>query len=162
MQRLGLEEVDKVVLAGGFGSYIDPLHAMLLGLIPDCDLACVQAVGNAAGDGARMILLDKSKRAEAVWAARWVTYIETAVEPSFQDEFVGALDIPHATALFPHLAPILAEAQAQWPPERVAAVAAATGGRANRTSREDRLARREQRAARRQMIPTASTQMNAD
>ena len=154
MQRLGLDEVDRVVLAGGFGSYIDPLHAMLLGLIPDCDLARVQAVGNAAGDGARMILLDKGKRAEAVWAARWVTYIETAVEPSFQDEFVGALDSPHATAPFPHLAPILAEAQAQWPPERVDAVAAATGGRANRTSREDRMARREQRAARRQPAGT--------
>lgn len=153
MQRLGLEEVDRVVLAGGFGSYIDPLHAMILGLIPDCELERVQAVGNAAGDGARMILLDKNKRAEAAWAARWVTYIETAVEPSFQEEFVGALDIPHASAPFPHLEPLLAAAQAQWPPERAAAIAAATGGRAGRTSRADRLARREQRAARRQPPP---------
>ena len=95
--RLALSGVDKVILAGGFGSYIDPVHAMILGLIPDCALSEVQAVGNAAGDGARMILLDKGKRAEAQWAARWVTYIETAVEPSFQDEFVGAIDIPHAS-----------------------------------------------------------------
>ena len=58
--------MDRIVLAGGFGSYIDPLHAMILGLIPDCDLEKVQAVGNAAGDGARILLLDKSRRDEAV------------------------------------------------------------------------------------------------
>jgi uncharacterized 2Fe-2S/4Fe-4S cluster protein (DUF4445 family) len=149
MQRLGLNQVDKIVLAGGFGSYIDPLHAMILGLIPDCALEQVQAVGNAAGDGARMILLDKQKRQEAQWAARWVTYIETAVEPSFQSEFVGALDLPHSSDPFPHLAPILADARAQWSPDRAAAFALlANSGRGERSSREDRMARRAQRAAR--------------
>ena len=151
MQRLELSSVDKIVLAGGFGSYIDPLHAMILGLIPDCDLRLVQAVGNAAGDGARMILLDKSKRVEAQWAARWVTYIETAVEPTFQTEFVGSLDLPHATDPFPHLTEILSEAKAQWSPERLLAFEAmANSGRNQRTSREDREARRAQRAQRRQ------------
>lgn len=149
MQRLGLNQVGKIVLAGGFGSYIDPLHAMILGLIPDCALEQVQAVGNAAGDGARMILLDKQKRQEAQWAARWVTYIETAVEPSFQSEFVGALDLPHSSDPFPHLAPILADARAQWSPDRAAAFALlANSGRGERSSREDRMARRAQRAAR--------------
>ncbi|MEZ4868473.1 MAG: ASKHA domain-containing protein [Caldilineaceae bacterium] len=150
MKRLELATVDRIVLAGGFGSYIDPLHAMILGLIPDCDLRLVQAVGNAAGDGARMILLDKGKRAEAVWAARWVRYIETAVEPSFQDEFVAALNLPHATDPYPHLAAILAEAQAQWPPARQSAVAAMNNSsRSRRTSQEDRAARRAERAERR-------------
>ena len=121
MNRLELTTVDRVVLAGGFGSYIDPLHAMILGLIPDCDLAKVQAVGNAAGDGARMMLLDKNKRSEAAWAARWATYIETAVEPSFQEEFVAALDIPNARDPYPHLAEILDSARAQWSPERAQA-----------------------------------------
>lgn len=148
MNRLGLPTVERVVLAGGFGSYIDPLHALILGLIPDCDLANVAAVGNAAGDGARMILLDKSKRSEAEWAARWVTYIETAVEPTFQDEFVGALDIPHASDPFPHLEQMLAEAKAQWPPDRLAAVATTMNSRSGRTSREDRAARRELRGVR--------------
>jgi uncharacterized 2Fe-2S/4Fe-4S cluster protein (DUF4445 family) len=149
MRRLGLTTVDKVVLAGGFGSYIDPFHAMVLGLIPDCELSRVQAVGNAAGDGARMILLDKAKRQEAQWAARWVTYIETAVEPAFQDEFVGALDLPHATDPFPHLAATLASAQAHWPADRRLAMETLTqGGRGGRTSREDRAARRAQRATR--------------
>jgi uncharacterized 2Fe-2S/4Fe-4S cluster protein (DUF4445 family) len=149
MRRLDLPQVDRVVLAGGFGSYIDPLHAMILGLIPDCDLSRVQTVGNAAGDGARMILLDKGKRAEAQWAARWVTYIETAVEPGFQEEFVGALDLPHATDPFPHLEALLAAAKAQWPPDRLLAFESlSAAGRGGRASREDRDARRAQRAAR--------------
>jgi len=150
LQRMALDSVDKVVLAGGFGSYINPKHAMILGLIPDCDLAKVQAVGNAAGDGARMALLDKTKRDEAKWAARWVTYIETAVEPSFQDEFVGALGIPHATDPFPHLQALLSEARAQWSPEREMAFSAmADGGDKKRTGRADREARRAQRSKRR-------------
>jgi len=150
MNRMALTTVDRVVLAGGFGSYIDPVHAMVLGLIPDCELAKVTAVGNAAGDGARMMLLDQGKRAEAQWAARWVDYIETAVEPLFQEEFVNAIDLPHATDPFPHLAERLAAAQAQWPPERLAAVnALASGGRKGRASQEDRTARRAERAARR-------------
>ena len=150
MNRLALTGVDRIVLAGGFGSYIDPTHAMILGLIPDCDLAEVQAVGNAAGDGARMILLDKSKRREAQTMARWVTYIETAVEPAFQDEFVGAIEIPHASDGFPHLESILGEAKAQWTPERLLAFTAMAGsGRSGRGSREDRDARRAQRTQRR-------------
>jgi uncharacterized 2Fe-2S/4Fe-4S cluster protein (DUF4445 family) len=60
-------------------------------------------VGNAAGDGARIALLNRHKRAEAAELARWVTYVETAVDPHFQDEFVGAIHIPHATDTFPHL-----------------------------------------------------------
>ena len=150
MNRLELTTVDRIVLAGGFGSYIDPLHAMILGLIPDCELPHVQAVGNAAGDGARMILLDKAKRAEAQWAARWVRYVETAVEPTFQEEFVGAIDLPHASDPFPHLAAVLAEAKAQWPVERLAAVETmANSGRNRRASSEDRAARRAERAQRR-------------
>ncbi|MCB9159822.1 MAG: DUF4445 domain-containing protein [Caldilineaceae bacterium] len=147
MNRLNLADVDRVALAGGFGSYIDPKHAMLLGMIPDCDLAKVKAVGNAAGDGARMMLLDRKKRAEAQWAARWTTYIETAVEPSFQEEFVGALNLPHAVDAFPHLDPIIAAARAQWPPDRAAAVAnMVSGGR--RTDDDQRAARRERRRRR--------------
>ncbi len=128
MQHMGLDTVDRIVLAGGFGSYIDPKHAMILGLIPACDLDHVQAVGNAAGDGARMILLDKAKRAEADWAARWVNYIETAIEPSFQDEFVAAINIPNAIDPFPQVDALLAAAQAEWETERSAANAAARNG----------------------------------
>jgi uncharacterized 2Fe-2S/4Fe-4S cluster protein (DUF4445 family) len=150
MKRLGLETVDRIVLAGGFGSYIDPKHAMLIGLIPDCDLAKVTAVGNAAGDGARMILLDKAKRAEAQWAARWVRYVETAVEPGFQDEFVGAINLPHASDAFPHLQAYVDECKQQWRADRQAAIAAMeNSGGGQRTSRADRAARRAERTQRR-------------
>ncbi len=103
MNRMGVERVERITLAGAFGSYIDPQYAMLLGLIPDCPLDRVSAVGNAAGDGARIALLNHHKRAEAAEIARWVTYVETAVDPQFQDAFVGAIPIPHATDAFPHL-----------------------------------------------------------
>ena len=148
MNRMEVANVDRIVLAGGFGSYIDPMHAMVLGLIPDCAIERVQAVGNAAGDGARMILLDKKKRSEAQWAARWVRYVETAVEPSFQDEFVGAIDIPHASDAFPHLETLIAEAKADWAPDRQVAIEALKGGRAIRASGDARAARRARRATR--------------
>jgi len=103
MHRRGVEKVDKIVLAGAFGSYIDPLRAMVLGLYPDCDLSKVYPVGNAAGDGARIVLLSKARRTEAARAARRVEYIETAIDPEFQTEFVGAMHLPHMTDVFPHL-----------------------------------------------------------
>jgi uncharacterized 2Fe-2S/4Fe-4S cluster protein (DUF4445 family) len=147
MQRMELTQVDSIALAGGFGSYIDPVHAMVLGLIPNCTLDKVAAVGNAAGDGARMILLDKAKRAEAQWAARWVTYIETAVEPSFQEEFVKAIPIPHAIDPFPAIVPLLDAARARWPAERRVAMDAVRNGNGRRR-RGDRAARRAAREKR--------------
>lgn len=107
MNRAGIERVDRIVLAGAFGSYIDPLYALVLGLIPDCDPQKVVAVGNAAGDGARIALLNRHKRAEAQEIAFQARYVETAVAADFQDEFVGAIHIPHATDPFPHLEGIL-------------------------------------------------------
>lgn len=112
MNRANVAAVDRIVLAGAFGSFIDPQHAMLLGLIPDCDLANVHAVGNAAGDGARIALLNRNKRQEAQEIAHWVKYVETAVDPDFQSEFVGALHLPHASDLFPHLDGMLPERSA--------------------------------------------------
>ena len=107
MKRAGIERVERIVLAGAFGSYIDPLYALILGLVPDCDPQHIAAVGNAAGDGARIALLNRGKRAEAQELAHWVRYVETAVAEDFQDEFVGAIHIPHASDPYPHLADIL-------------------------------------------------------
>jgi uncharacterized 2Fe-2S/4Fe-4S cluster protein (DUF4445 family) len=103
MKRAAIDRVERIALAGAFGSIIDPQFAMLLGLIPDCPLENVTAVGNAAGDGARIALLNRGKREEAARIARQVNYIETAVDPEFQNEFVGAIHIPHATDAFPNL-----------------------------------------------------------
>jgi uncharacterized 2Fe-2S/4Fe-4S cluster protein (DUF4445 family) len=99
--------VDRIVLAGAFGSYIDPKHAMILGLIPDCELSRVVAVGNAAGDGARIALLNKAMRLEAARIAQNAQHVQTAVAANFQDEFVGAIALPHAADPFPHLAGLL-------------------------------------------------------
>ena len=103
MRRRGVTTVDRIVLTGAFGNYIDPLRAMTIGLYPDCDVERVHAVGNAAGDGARIALLSKARRAEAANIARRVQYIETAIDPYFQEEFVAALHLPHMTDAFPHL-----------------------------------------------------------
>lgn len=107
MRRLGIEKVDRVVLAGAFGSYIDAEEALLLGLFPDCPLGRIQAVGNAAGDGARIALLNRHKRQEADAVARRVEYIELTLEPDFQKYFVEARYIPHMTDSFPHVQGIL-------------------------------------------------------
>ena len=107
MERMGVNRVDRVLLAGAFGSYIDATHAMILGMIPDCDLAKVATVGNSAGDGARIALLNKQQREEARRLARWTNYIGVAMEPRFQDAFVEALPIPHSVDAFPHLTEIL-------------------------------------------------------
>ncbi len=128
MQYLELSEVDRIVLAGGFGSYIDPRHALVLGMIPDCELAKVKAVGNAAGDGARMLLLDRRKREEADRATRWVHYVETASELSFQEEFVSAINIPHAFDPFPHTEAMVLEASRAWPQARKEAWLRFAGG----------------------------------
>jgi uncharacterized 2Fe-2S/4Fe-4S cluster protein (DUF4445 family) len=104
MNKAQIKKVDRIALAGAFGSYIDPKHAMILGLIPDCKLAHVYAVGNAAGDGARIALLNWKKREEAQDLVEWVRYLETAVDPDFQDEFVGAIYMPHASESFSHIA----------------------------------------------------------
>jgi uncharacterized 2Fe-2S/4Fe-4S cluster protein (DUF4445 family) len=103
----GATRVDRVLLAGAFGSYISPMHAMVLGMIPDCDVSKVMAIGNAAGDGARIALLNREQRAEARRIAETVQHVQIAVSPDFQTEFVGAMGIPHATDPFPHLEGIL-------------------------------------------------------
>jgi uncharacterized 2Fe-2S/4Fe-4S cluster protein (DUF4445 family) len=104
MDHLGVEAVDEVHLAGAFGSHIDTRHAMVLGLIPDCDLAHVRSIGNAAGTGALIALLSGAARDEIEHVVRRVEKIETAVEPRFQEHFVEALAIPHRSAPSANLA----------------------------------------------------------
>lgn len=132
MRRRGVTAVDRIVLTGAFGNYLDPLRAMILGLYPDCDVERVQAVGNAAGDGARIALLSKTRRAEAARIARRVQYIETAIDPSFQEEFVGALHLPHMSDAFPHL-----EARGALPARLAASGHARTERQRRREARAD-------------------------
>jgi uncharacterized 2Fe-2S/4Fe-4S cluster protein (DUF4445 family) len=103
MQRYGVDKVERITLAGAFGSHIDPLYAMALGLIPDCQLGKVSSAGNAAGTGARIALLNAASRREIGEVVRRIEKVETAIEPSFQAHFVEAMAIPHAADPFPHL-----------------------------------------------------------
>lgn len=107
MGKLGIKKLDRVVLAGAFGSHIDREASMTLGMFPDCPIDKVYAVGNAAGDGARMALLNKAKRKEASERARWVQFVEIATEPTFEKEFMQAMHIPHMKDKFPNLKELL-------------------------------------------------------
>ena len=103
MDRLGLAAVDRIRLAGAFGSNIDVKYAMVLGLIPDCDLSKVSSAGNAAGTGARIALLNNQARQVVETVVRDIEKVETAVEPSFQDYFVDAMAFPNKSDEFPNL-----------------------------------------------------------
>ena len=104
MDKMGVETVDRVVLAGAFGAHISPLHAMILGMIPDCDVDKVLSAGNAAGTGARIALLNSAARREIEHIVRSIEKVETAIEPKFQDHFVAAIAVPHKHQPYPKLA----------------------------------------------------------
>lgn len=103
MRRLGIQKVEKVKIAGAFGTHVDRQKALIMGLFPDCEIDRIVSVGNAAGDGCRAALLNREKRREANWIARNVEYVELTVEKNFQKEFMGAMQIPHMSDPFPHL-----------------------------------------------------------
>ena len=130
MDHLGIDKVDRIRLAGAFGSHIDVKHAMVLGMIPDCALDAVASVGNAAGAGARIALLDATARATIEDLVRRVEKIETAIEPRFQAHFIEAMAIPHRTALNPELR----KAVTLPPPRESAAQGAARGRRRRATA----------------------------
>lgn len=109
MSSCGIKEIDEIILAGAFGNYIDKENALKLGLFPDCRLDCVRVVGNAAGLGARMALVNIDKRREAGEIARQVKFIETAVKPEYQRIFAKAMAIPHEEDCFSKNQPYL------WP-----------------------------------------------
>ncbi|SFI81613.1 ASKHA domain-containing protein [Celeribacter neptunius] len=100
MDEFGVDTVDRVVLAGAFGAHISPKHAMVLGMIPDCPLEHVTSAGNAAGTGAQIALLNRASRREIEALVHEITKVETAIEPRFQEHFVNANALPHATDPF--------------------------------------------------------------
>lgn len=103
MDKMAVDHVDRIVLAGAFGTHIDPKYAMVLGMIPDCGLDRVYAAGNAAGTGARIALLNQQSRDDIQRIVKTITKVETAVEPRFQEHFVKAMALPHADAAYPQL-----------------------------------------------------------
>ena len=128
MDRMGVDKVDRIRLAGAFGSHIDVKYAMILGMIPDCELEQVSSANNAAGTGARIALLSRSSRAEIEQRARQIEKVETAVDANFQDHFVEAMGIPHSSHPFPMLSRAV-----QLPP--TPAAASGSGGKRRRRAR---------------------------
>jgi len=129
MDKAGVSHVDRIRLAGAFGSHIDSRHAMVLGLIPDCRLDNVSSAGNAAGTGARIALLNQAARREIESVVQTIEKIETAIEPKFQEYFVGAMAFPHKTDEFPELFKVVQR------PERKASDDASGGGKRRRRRR---------------------------
>jgi uncharacterized 2Fe-2S/4Fe-4S cluster protein (DUF4445 family) len=127
LDRYGTGTAERITLAGAFGSHIDVKYAMVLGLIPDCDLAKVSSAGNAAGTGARVALLNSGARQEVERVVRSIEKIETALEPAFQQHFVNAMAIPNKVDAFPHLASAV-----NLPPRP----STGTGSRARRRQRQ--------------------------
>ena len=107
MDEMGIETVDRITLAGAFGAHISPKHAMVLGMIPDAPLDKVTSAGNAAGTGARIALCNVGARNAIEATVGEIHKVETAIEPRFQEHFVAASAIPHATDLFPNLSTVV-------------------------------------------------------
>ena len=129
VEHAGIAEVHDIRLAGAFGAHIDPVRALVLGLVPDAPPAGVRSVGNASGAGAARMLISGAQRAEIEAVSEDITKIETATEARFQELFVAAMAFPHDTAPTPHLAQVidLPPGPTARPADRRRAVA---GGRA--------------------------------
>jgi len=134
MEKQGVTHVDIIRFAGAFGSFIDPKYAMVLGLIPDCDLAEVKAVGNAAGTGALMALLNRGHRREIEEMVKKIEKIETALESNFQQLFIDAMAMPNKVDAFPNLSTVVTLPERKAPSEDGGGDGG--GGRRRRRSRE--------------------------
>ncbi|NNE57957.1 MAG: DUF4445 domain-containing protein [Hellea sp.] len=97
-ESLGCEQFDEVLLAGAFGTHLDPKYVSDIGIIPNAPADIIRSVGNAAGMGAAMALLDRGHRAKIIEAVKHIEKMETALEPKFQDYFVGSMKFPTAPA----------------------------------------------------------------
>ena len=130
LDKIGAQSVQRIRLAGAFGSQIDVKRAMVLGLIPDCALEQVSSAGNAAGTGARIALLNTAARTEIETVVGNIEKIETAMEPKFQEYFVDAMAFPNKTDPFPNLFSVVDK-----PPEKTASAEVTDGGSGRRRRR---------------------------
>jgi uncharacterized 2Fe-2S/4Fe-4S cluster protein (DUF4445 family) len=97
MERMGINpsRLDAIMLAGAFGNYLSPESARTIGLIPEIPLRRVVGIGNAAGAGAKMALLNEDARKQALEIVNRVEYVELAAHPGFEELFYRALYIPN-------------------------------------------------------------------
>ncbi|MBA7556981.1 hypothetical protein ES705_49709 [subsurface metagenome] len=88
------QDIDRVIIGGAFGTYIDPLKAMRIGMFPEIDMGKFTQVGNAAGIGAKAILISQKLREQANQLAKKIEYLELATHSNFLEHFTRALRFP--------------------------------------------------------------------
>ncbi|MCX8169739.1 MAG: ASKHA domain-containing protein, partial [Candidatus Methanomethyliaceae archaeon] len=98
MKKGGLKkgEISEIIIAGAFGSYIDPLSAKIIGIIPDLPTSRISFLGNTAGSGARLCLKSIDYRKEAEEIVKKMKYVELAVERIFEEEYINAMFMPNS------------------------------------------------------------------
>jgi uncharacterized 2Fe-2S/4Fe-4S cluster protein (DUF4445 family) len=92
---MGMQDVERIILAGGFGSYVDLAKAMTIGLLPEIDPERVTFIGNSSLMGAKMSSLTNRIRRDVVEVTRGMTSFELSETPSFMDNYIAALFLPH-------------------------------------------------------------------
>ena len=101
---MGIQDLDRIILAGGFGSYVDLEKAMTIGLLPEIDPAGITFIGNGSLSGARMSALTNRIRQDVVKVTRMMTSFELSETVSYMNNYVAALFLPHTDMnLFPKL-----------------------------------------------------------
>ncbi|MGQ9720780.1 MAG: ASKHA domain-containing protein [Candidatus Jordarchaeum sp.] len=97
MRRRGYtkEDLGRVYIAGAFGYHIDPMSAKIIGMLPDIPTEKIKFVGNTAITGAKMCLTSRETREKAHTLSKKIRYLELAVDPDFQKEFVNSMYIPY-------------------------------------------------------------------
>lgn len=102
MVAVDIDMISRIVIAGGFGNYLNVHDSVEIGLLPDLPADKYQFIGNSSVKGARLALLSQKAWREAAELARKMTYVELSVGTTFMDEFVSALFLPHTDlSLFP-------------------------------------------------------------
>jgi len=89
------DQLDKILLAGAFGTYINAASAVFVGMLPDVPIERVRFVGNTALSGAKMCLISREMRESARSLSERVRYIELGAHPDFQKEFMKSLYLPN-------------------------------------------------------------------
>ena len=104
LEQVGItfEDLSKIYIAGGFGRFLDLDNATVLGLVPDLPREKFQYIGNSSLTGSYMILVSQEFRENQISLAKRMTYMELSTDPSYMDQYTGALFIPHTNPkLFP-------------------------------------------------------------
>ncbi len=115
LSEVGMQfsDVEQIILAGGFGSYVDLERAMVIGLLPEVEPEKVRYVGNSSLMGARMSALTNSVRQEVVGVTNMMTNFELSETASYMDHYYAALFLPHTDLnQFPQLTQRLNERRA--------------------------------------------------